>query len=117
MFSKISKEVSVPIRLPITERESVYTMSPGMHEDRVRTVNDSPASIPEATTEADIFKPDREEALIEAIDRLPRLALHREASTGGLLNLLRGLVIEVQAAITHIPGIARPNAVHEQDFG
>jgi hypothetical protein len=116
MFSKISKDVSVPIALPITEREPVYTMGPGMQEDRVGAVNNSPSSIPKATTEVDIFKPNREEALIEAINHHPRLALHRKASTSGLLNLLRSLVIKVQAAVSHIPGIARPNAVHEQDF-
>jgi hypothetical protein len=77
MFSKISKKVSVPIALPITERESIYTMPPRMQENRVRAINNFPFSVVKTATEVNVFKPDREEALIEPIDRLPRLAFHR----------------------------------------
>jgi hypothetical protein len=77
MFSKISKKVSVPIGLPLTERKSVYTVPPRMQENRVWAINDFPFSVAKTATEVNVFKPNREEALIEAIDCLPRLALHR----------------------------------------
>ncbi len=77
MFHKISKKVSVPIGLPITERESIYTMPSRMQENRVRAINNFPFSVAKTATEVNVFKPNREEALIEAIDCLPRLALHR----------------------------------------
>jgi hypothetical protein len=77
MFSKISKKVSVPIGLPITERKSVYTVPSRMQENRVWAIDNFPFFVAKTATEVNVFKPDRKEGLIEAIDCLPRLALYR----------------------------------------
>src|SRR4030081_2295226 len=112
MLGKITNEILIPIGLPIPECESAHTMRSGVREDRIGTINNFPSSIPKATTEIDIFKPHRKKPFIEAVKRVPCLTLHRKTSSRWLLNLLSSPVVEVQAAVTHIPGIARPSAVY-----
>src|SRR5882762_1151321 len=114
MLGKVKNEILIPIGLPITECESAHTMRSRVREDRIGTINNFPSSIPKATTEVYVFKPHREKSFIEAAKRFPCLTLHRKTSPRWLLNLLRLLVVKVKAAIAHIPGIPRPNAVHEQ---
>src|SRR5260370_11059112 len=113
MLGKISNEIFVPIRLPIAKCEAAYAMPSCVRENRIGTVNDFPSSIPKPTTKIDIFKPHWEKSLIESVNLIPCLALHRKARPRWLLNLLLILVVEIQAAVTHIPGVARPSAIYQ----
>src|ERR1700736_875460 len=111
MLNKISDKIFVPVGLPVTERESAYTMPSCVRKDRIRTVNNFPSCITEAPTKVDILKPHRKKSFIEPVNRIPGPALHRETSSCGLLNLLSFVVVEIQAAVMHVPGIARPGSI------
>jgi hypothetical protein len=43
-------------------------MTPRMPENRVRAISNFPSSLAKTATEVNVFKPNREKALIEAID-------------------------------------------------
>src|ERR1700716_2893570 len=113
MLTEISNEILIPIGLPITDCESTYAVPTGVRENLVGTVNNLPSSIPETTTEVDIFKPYGVKSLIETVDLIPCLALYRKTRPCRLINLLCITVIEVEASVTHIPGVARPNVIYQ----
>src|SRR5260370_17877315 len=96
MLGKISNEIFIPIRLPIAKCEAAYAMPSCVGENRIGTVNDFPFSIAKTATKVNIFKPHWEKTLIETVNRIPCLALHRTTRPRGLLNLFRLLLAAFQ---------------------
>src|SRR5579884_4516376 len=107
MLRKIPQHVRVPERLLVAEGKFGNAVTAGVSESRLRTVGDFPAPVGKTATKIHILEPHRIEILVEAADALPSLTPHSEARSGGLLHELRLRVVEIEAAISPIPRIAR----------
>ena len=117
MLAEITEKIAVPEDLAVGERDLVHTVSAGVGEYRTGTIDNSGAARAQAPAKIDIFKPDREETFVEATDGLEGFALDREAGAGGLVHVLGLRVIEIEAAVTAIERIARPQAVEKKYLG
>ena len=87
-----------------------------MHGEDHRFVADPVAGVLDPDAEINIFKPDRPEALVEAAEAGPGSAPDQQESTGGLLGIAGLGQIEIQAAVTAIDRIARPDPVQPYVF-
>src|SRR5579884_2909689 len=99
MLRKIAQHIRVPERLLVAKGKFGNAVTPHMSKSRLGTVGDFPAAIREPAAEIHIFEPHRVKSFIEAADAFPRLAPHRQAGSGGLIDELRTRIIEIETPI------------------
>ncbi len=87
-----------------------------MHGEDHRFVADPVSGIPDPDAEINIFKPDRMEALVEAAEAGPGGAPDQQEGAGGLLGIAGLGQVEIEAAVTAIDRIARPEPVQTYVF-
>src|ERR1035437_7259734 len=91
-------------------------MAARMFRNRFRDLVQTKPSISNSTAEVHIFKPQREEALIQPTQFLPHRAAHHEKRPGGLLHRRTRGTIPIQAAVAAVYRIPRPDSIKQKNL-
>src|SRR5262249_20184130 len=114
VLAEILHLVGVEVLEEQSARQMLQAGTAVVHELGGGLKHDAATHTAYAPAEIDVLEPCRQEALVEAVERLQRSTLDHQTRSGGLIHVLRRRTVEIAHPIPARPRVAGPDLVQQQ---